>query len=100
MAIHQYTSKRTGATSKHVARFGQPGQSDLGGIIRPLGVMLQVEIKRPGHIPSEEQNTWIEFINTNGGIAFYTDSLRSCCDKLRAAFEQRQWPWSPRWEVW
>lgn len=89
----------TATTKRRFVKFGQPGQSDIGGIVAPYGVMLQVEIKRRGEEPSLVQLEWIGLINRCGGLAFWCDSLESCVTQLSAEFMKRGWDWSKSWNV-
>lgn len=91
------TAKYKGRT--RFVRYGQPGQSDIGGIISPHGVMLQIEVKRPGNKPTDDQYEWLEMVRRAAGIAFWSDSLESCAAQLRVQFLSRGWPWSASWDV-
>lgn len=73
-------------------RIGEPGQSDILGMA--FGVMMQIEIKKPGKTPFDKQIEWMGMIRAHGGIAFWTDSLAWCCTQLRAEFENRGWEWN------
>jgi hypothetical protein len=79
-------------------RFGENGQGDITGI-GPGGVRMEIEAKRPGEYPSLDQQTWMQFINDHGGIAFWFDSLYDCVTKMRAAFLARGLEWRKSWEV-
>lgn len=82
---------------KRLVKFGQVGQADVTGLV--CGVRLEVEVKRPGEKPSDEQYAWLWFIESHGGIAFWCDSLDVCQRRLREAFERRAWTWRRQWEV-
>lgn len=90
---------QTATTKRRFVRFGQSGQSDIGGIVAPRGVMLQIEIKRRGEVPTLDQLEWIGMVNRHGGMAFWCDSLDSCVTQLSAGFLERGLDWSKRWEV-
>lgn len=92
-----YTSKRTGKTKTRAVKFGEPGMADLSGI-GPGGVRIEIEIKKPGELPRQDQSDWLLFIQYMDGIAFWCDSLRECNVKLRYEFERRGWTWKKEWE--
>jgi hypothetical protein len=60
---------------------GEPGQSDWWFILSNarhaggMGVHCEVEYKRPGAWPNQEQIYWMININKQGGIAFWVSSL-------------------------
>jgi hypothetical protein len=82
---------------KGIVRFGQPGMADLSGIVH--GVRLEVEIKRPGKVPTPEQEEWLAFIIRLEGVAFWVTGLDACAAKLRWEFHNRGWIWKREWEV-
>jgi hypothetical protein len=62
---------------KRLVRFGPRGQADITGIARG-GVRVEVEIKREGKRPTEEQLRRLELLRAYGAIALWCDSLESC----------------------
>ena len=65
---------------KRAVRYGQPGQSDISGIMLPSGRRIEIEVKRPGNKPTEDQKAWMAMIREHGGIAFWCDSLDRCME--------------------
>ena len=61
-------------------------QLDLMGQMRD-GRLLAIEAKRPGEKPDDEQQKEINYINDNGGIAFWADSVESACTQLNARLD-------------
>lgn len=61
-----------GKTYAH--RMGPPGSSDIIGIL-PGGRFLAIEVKRPGHEPTEIQKEFMDKINALGGLAFVATSI-------------------------
>lgn len=96
--IGSYKRKRDGITKTRRVKFGETSQGDIGGI-GPVGVRIEIEVKRPGKYPDADQIAWMDFIRNHGGIAFWCDSLRMCVQHLRSEFEKRQWRWRVEWEV-
>ena len=82
---------------RHVA-FGEPGQADITGV-GPNGVRIEIEVKRPGEVPTELQIEWQVLMFRLKAIAFWCDSLDDCMDGLKHAFRSRDWRWDPKWEV-
>ncbi len=58
--------------------FNEAGMSDLWCII-PGGVHLEVEIKKPGEMPTQDQLDWLNSVIARGGVAIWTD-----CDRYLA----------------
>ena len=83
---------------RHATRFGQPGQSDLW-LMFPNGVYGALEAKKPGGRPTSKQVAWIEFVQSQGGVAFWFDSLESLVDQLKAEYGRRGWPWLTCWDL-
>ena len=96
--LSEYTSKRTGIRKKRMVTFGIPGQSDVSGICR--GFRLDVEIKRVGKFPTQDQVAYLALMSSIGGIAFWCDSLHVCVERMRTEFDLRGWAWSQSWNVW
>lgn len=62
-------------------RIGITGMPDIiGQSIN--GQMIGIEVKKPGEKPSKEQFDFIEMMNKNGGLAFWTDSMMDAMEKL------------------
>ena len=78
-------------------RYGQPGMSDIEGIIFlpgvDIGVHLEVEVKAPGNTPTPKQAAWLAAILHHGGVAAWCISAEELEDKLRQAFTRRGWAW-------
>lgn len=83
---------------RRFTRFGQKGQSDISGV-GPFGVRVEIEIKRPGKLPSDIQGYWLTSMQESGAVAFWADSLDTCVEQLRYEFIKRGWEWWKRWEV-
>lgn len=58
-------------------KFGAKGTPDIVGVLKG-GRALYVEVKRPGKMPSPEQNAFLYAVNQAGGFACWVDSA----DKL------------------
>lgn len=82
---------------KRFMRFGQKGQADITGIA--LGVRVEIEVKRPGQKPSDDQRDWLRIIGMHFGISFWTDSIERCVTETREAFLLRDWEWRKNWEL-
>jgi hypothetical protein len=73
--------RNTGAMSgtyngkKRFVRFSEPGQADLWGIQPKTGRHVEVEVKRPGQVPTEAQYQWLVDCIQAGAIAFFADSV-------------------------
>ncbi len=63
-------------------RAGSAGMADISGI-GPEGRRIEIEVKRPGKVPTELQQDWLDEIIIRGGIAFWCDSPESCERKYR-----------------
>ena len=44
---------------------------------------LQIEVKKPGEVPTKAQVAFMDGINRCGGIAFYATSVQDVKDKLK-----------------
>ena len=78
-------------------RFGQPGQADITGMVN--GIRLEVEVKATGKRPSETQLEWLCFIQANGGISFWCDSVDACSVQMKRVFEERGLNWKTEWSL-
>src|SRR5687768_8866491 len=58
------------------------GVSDIIGVMKG-GRLIAVEVKRPGGKSSFEQQTFIDSINENGGLAFVAHSVDEVQEKLK-----------------
>ena len=65
---------------RRFVRYGVTGQSDISGIMLPSGRRIEIEVKRPGNKPTEDQKAWMAMIREHGGIAFWCDSLDRCME--------------------
>jgi hypothetical protein len=91
--------RKDGTEGRSYVRFGEPGATDTTGV-GPLGIRIEIEIKRVGERPDLEQLNYMAMVQDAGGISFWCDSLRSCVEQLRAEFLRREWSWSRTWECW
>ena len=57
--------------------FGIPGQSDILGIIPPIGRFLAIEVKKPGNKPTTEQWAYMLGIQKAGGVALWVDCIEA-----------------------
>ncbi len=55
-------------------KFGSKGMSDIIGQLRN-GKLLAVECKRPGKMPSADQNAFLFKVNENQGYGLWVDSV-------------------------
>lgn len=62
---------------------------DLLGSIPPHGVMLSIEVKRPGNKPTKGQREFLERRRREGGVAFWADSVDSALSQFEAAIKGR-----------
>jgi hypothetical protein len=76
---------------RYWVQFGQPGMSDISGILH--GLRLEIEVKAPGNEPSDLQQAWLKFIRDRGGVAFWCDSLDACISQLKAIYIIHAWAW-------
>ena len=85
-----------------VIRVNQKGQSDIEGIIRvrPLpsedpehavGVHLEIETKREGKEPTDDQSAWMLAVRAIGGLALWCNSLDMLKAKLKDELDHRGW---------
>jgi hypothetical protein len=69
---------------KYFVRFGVTGMADLEGI-GPGGLHIEIEVKRPGKKPTDEQKAWLQQCRDQGAIAFWADNLDSAVDQMNDA---------------
>ena len=87
-----------------VIRVNQKGQSDIEGIIKVRfgpgfssapsgfpGVHLEIETKRIGNEPTDDQSAWMLAVQAIGGIALWCNSLDMLKAKLRMELDHRGW---------
>jgi hypothetical protein len=58
------------------------GCSDLIGMMK-TGHWLAIEVKRPGNVPTEDQQEFLDAVACNGGLAFWADSVETVERRLR-----------------
>ena len=63
------------------------GMSDLMGQLVD-GRLLAIEVKRPGNKPTKEQLDYIDMVNANGGLAFWSDNVSDAKEAIDAAFKK------------
>ena len=78
--------------------YGQPGMSDIEGIVSVpgtnlVGVHLEVETKKTGEKPTPKQAAWLLAILHHGGVALWCTSAAELDYKLRKIFIDRGWSW-------
>jgi hypothetical protein len=64
---------RTGKMRK--VRFGQPGQADLIGLVRPSGRWLEIEVKSETGRQTDDQKTRQRIVERMGGIYILARSV-------------------------
>lgn len=79
-----------------MVRFGQPGNSDLAGVL-PDGRALHIEVKKEGFNPAKlrgkaaehfaRQLARLQKTNDSNGVAFWTDDAEQCLAWLRLALQ-------------
>ena len=82
-----------------VIRVNQKGQSDIEGIIQvgqlhsggSFGVHLEIETKRIGNEPTDDQSAWSLAVQAIGGIALWCNSLDMLKAKLKDELAHRGW---------
>lgn len=77
----QNTGMATNPKGKKV-RFGVAGNADISGTL-PDGRRLEIEVKRPGKRPTDEQYHRMNEVNATNGVAFWTDDAERCLNALR-----------------
>lgn len=60
------------------------GSADLIGLLN--GRFVALEVKRPGELPTAEQQQWLQLVRNNGGFATFVCSA----DEARAAIVRAQ----------
>ena len=101
VALIRFAAKK-GKGKDRFVRFGQKGMSDIEGIVGvddtvslmptetvTLGLHLEVEVKRQGEEPTDNQAIWLAAIEAAGGIGLWADSVEMVERKLRAALAAR-----------
>lgn len=71
----------TDAGGERFVRFGLPGQTDVTGITKD-GRRLDIEIKRPGLVPTKRQYEFITAMLAYGGVAFWVDDVKRLSEIL------------------
>lgn len=67
---------------KRYVSFGFKGLSDIIGQLKD-GRMLAVEVKRPGKLPTADQEAFMRLVNSSGGLAFWADDVFDVEEKLK-----------------
>ena len=84
-------------------RYGQKGMADIEGLITiedckaspgpelvfVQGIHLEVEAKRIGKKPNDDQAAWLLAIQAAGGIGVWADSVEMLKEKLTAALLEK-----------
>ncbi|MFP3041863.1 VRR-NUC domain-containing protein [Treponema primitia] len=63
-------------------------EDDEGEYVRALpvpGIRLEIEVKRPGEVPTKEQTAFIDMINREGSVGIWADSI----DMLEAKLKEK-----------
>lgn len=68
---------------------GEPGQSDLWCIL-PDGRHAEIEVKRPGEKPNENQTAWLRKTNKLTGASFWSDDPKGAHYVLLALMEGKR----------
>jgi hypothetical protein len=73
----------TGGRRNGRLRYGFPGLSDIIGQLK-TGEFFANESKVPGKKPDPggNQDVFLDKVNRNGGVAFYSTSAQDCREKL------------------
>ena len=75
--------------SRFVRFTSQPGLSDIIGWIppklcgHPISRFFAVEVKRPGGVVSQDQQTFIDGVNRDGGVGIIAHSLEELIESLQ-----------------
>lgn len=74
--------------------YGQPGASDVQGILkhsvlglegtRTIGRFIAIEVKRPGEEQTEEQKRWQAMVESQGGLYILATSVDDVSAALKA----------------
>jgi len=75
--------------SSHPIYFGVEGESDLDGIIFPLGRRLAIEIKTGAGKLTGDQKKWRDMIIKFGGVFIEARSVEQCLKELEIHREAR-----------
>ena len=86
---------RSGTGKAWFVRFSSPGQADLWGIQPQTGRHIEIEVKRPGQTPSDDQSAWLASCRECGAIAFWADSPEMASWEYQ---KQRDFPFTPEYE--
>lgn len=66
-------------------RYGQPGQADICGILRPSGRYLAIEVKSVKGKVSDLQALHLDLVRSQGGVAGVCRSVEDVVELLREA---------------
>lgn len=82
--------------ARRAIRFGIPGQADISGIVTldigiglPLGIRLEVEVKKPGGRMSDEQKQFRSRVEAMGGCYLLVTSAEEAVRELEAWIADR-----------
>jgi hypothetical protein len=76
-----YKSTTSAGSRARYIRFGHVGSGDITGI-GPGGVRVEIEVKRPGGVQSENQKAFQKMITDNGGVYILAYSVEDVAQKL------------------
>ncbi len=65
------------------------GFPDLIGAIPGNGRMVVIEVKRPGNIPTENQQHYLAVFKAAGAVAFWADSVEAALRQFEEALNGR-----------
>ena len=65
-------------------KFGMPGSSDILGFMKPGGVFVGIEVKRPGNRPTPEQAAFLAQLKLFGGLAAVVHSIDELIETVNA----------------
>ena len=74
---------------------GLKGISDIIGVSAD-GRFVAIELKAPGNKPTADQETFLENVRRNGGVAFWADSVEDVVKGLR----EHEVPGADRARLW
>ena len=92
------TIPATETTKARFVRFNETGMVDIWGVF-PGGKHVEIEIKRPGKKPTEEQYRYLAEMLTCGCIVYWADSIEMCVEKTRELWIANGRPWQQSWEI-
>lgn len=78
ITLHRRNTGAVKASYKGKARFirfSTAGQSDLWGILPKTGRHIEIEVKRAGKEPDDDQSSWLASCRNLGAIAFWANSV-------------------------